>query len=135
MAKTLLNLGEAAIESLAVSERKRKLREKLRKKEKLLTDESNMIRNRFNSARVNAVMDVATKVFGALGIKIHSSLEKACSDPENVKLLNETNDFSVLFKESKELLEEVADFISAREDIRKQIVEFVERTREARAQR
>lgn len=135
MAKTLLNLGEAAIESLTVSERKRQLREKLRKKEKLLTDESNMIRNRFNSARVNAVMDVATKVFGALGITIHSSLEKACSDPENVKLLNETNDFSVLFKEPKELLDEVADFIYQREDIRKEILEYVRRTREARAQR
>ena len=133
MGKTLLNLGEAAIESLSVSEKKKQLREKLRKKEKLLTDESNLIRSKFNSARVGAVMDVATKIFGALGIKIYTSLEKACSDPQNVELLNKQNDFNVLFEEPKYLLNEVADFLYARDDIRKEILEFVERTREARA--
>lgn len=133
MAKTLLNLGEAAIESLTVSERKRQLREKLRKKEKLLTDESNQIRSKFNSARVSAVMDVATKIFGALGITIYTSLEKACADPKNVELLNRKNDFNVLFEEPKYLLNEVADFLYAREDVRKEIIDFVERTRQARA--
>lgn len=133
MGKTLLNLGEAAIESLSVSEKKKQLREKLRKKEKLLTDESNLIRSKFNSARVGAVMDVATKIFGALGITIYTSLEKACSDPKNVELLNKQNDFNVLFEESKYILNEVADFLYARDDIRKEILEFVERTREARA--
>ena len=79
------------------------------------------------------MMDVATKIFGALGITIYTSLEKACSDPQNVELLNKQNDFNVLFEEPKYLLNEVADFLYARDDIRKEILEFVERTREARA--
>lgn len=133
MGKTLLNLGEAAIESLSVSEKKKQLRERLRKKEKLLTNESNLIKSKFNSARVSAVMDVATKIFGALGITIHTSLEKACSDPKNVELLNKRNDFNALFEEPKYLLNEVAAFLYAREDIRQEILEFVERTREERA--
>ena len=133
MGMTLLNLGEAAIESLSVSEKKKQLRERLRKKEKLLTNESNLIKSKFNSARVSAVMDVATKIFGALGITIYTSLDKACSDPKNVELLNKENDFNVLFEEPKYLLNEVVAFLYAREDIRKEILEFVERTREERA--
>ena len=77
MGKTLLNLGEAAIESLSVSEKKKQLRERLRKKEKLLTNESNLIKSKFNSARVSAVMDVATKIFGVLGITIYTSLDSS----------------------------------------------------------
>ena len=53
-----------------------------------------------------------------------------------IKLLyyeNKENDFNVLFEEPKYLLNEVVAFLYAREDIRKEILEFVERTREERA--
>ena len=129
MARPVVSLGTAALKALEVNEEKLELRRKLREREKVLTDASNQIKDKFNSARVRAVMNVATPIFKALGVDIYTSLEKACEIPENLELLNETGDFSVLFDDQVELLKAVAEFLERRKDVTGVILEYVEKER------
>ena len=129
MARPVVSLGTAALKALEVNEEKLELRRKLREREKVLTDASNQIKDKFNSARVRAVMNVATPIFKALGVDMYTSLEKACEIPENLELLNETGDFSVLFDDQVELLKAVAEFLERRKDITGVILEYVEKER------
>lgn len=129
MARPVVSLGTAALKALEVNEEKLELRRKLREREKVLTDASNQIKDKFNSARVRAVMSVATPIFKALGVDMYTSLEKACEIPENLELLNETGDFSVLFDDQVELLKAVAEFLERRKDVTGVILEYVEKER------
>ena len=129
MARPVVSLGTAALKALEVNEEKLELRRKLREREKVLTDASNQIKDKFNSARVRAVMNVATPIFKALGVDMYTSLEKACEIPENLELLNETGDFSVLFDDQVELLKAVAEFLERRKDVTGVILEYVEKER------
>ena len=74
-------------------------------------------------------MSVATPIFKALGVDMYTSLEKACEVPENLELLNETGDFSVLFDDQVELLKAVAEFLNKRKDVSGVILEYVEKER------
>ena len=129
MARPVVSLGTAALKALEVNEEKLELRRKLREREKVLTDASNQIKDKFNSARVRAVMNIATPIFKALGVDMYTSLEKACEIPENLELLNETGDFSVLFDDQVELLKAVAEFLERRKDVTGVILEYVEKER------
>lgn len=123
------SFGDAALSALSVNEEKEKLRNELKLKEEALKRKSRSVKEKFNTSRVSATMSVASTVFSALGVDMYTSLQSACKNPMNIKKLNSTGSFDVLFEDDKKILAAIADFIRNRPDVQGEILDFVDRYR------
>lgn len=123
------SFGDAALSALSVNEEKEKLRNELRLKEEALKRKSRSVKEKFNTSRVSATMSVASTVFSALGVEMYTSLQSACKNPANIRRLNNSGSFDVLFDDDKKILLAVADFIRNRPDVQGEIMDFVDKYR------
>lgn len=123
------SFGDAALSALSVNEEKEKLRNELKLKEEALKRKSRSVKEKFNTSRVSATMSVASTVFSALGVDMYTSLQSACKNPMNIKKLNSSGSFDVLFEDDKKILAAIADFIRNRPDVQGEILDFVDRYR------
>lgn len=104
------SFGDAALSALSVNEEKEKLRNELKLKEEALKRKSRSVKEKFNTSRVSATMSVASTVFSALGVEMYTSLQSACKNPANIRRLNNSGSFDVLFDDDKKILLAIADF-------------------------
>lgn len=123
------SFGDAALSALSVNEEKEKLRNELKLKEEALKRKSRSVKEKFNTSRVSATMSVASTVFSALGVEMYTSLQSACKNPVNIRRLNNSGSFDVLFDDDKKILLAVADFIRNRPDVQGEIMDFVDKYR------
>lgn len=123
------SFGDAALSALSVNEEKEKLRNELKLKEEALKRKSRSVKEKFNTSRVSATMSVASTVFSALGVEMYTSLQSACKNPANIRRLNNSGSFDVLFDDDKKILLAVADFIRNRPDVQGEIMDFVDKYR------
>lgn len=123
------SFGDAALSALSVNEEKEKLRNELKLKEEALKRKSRSVKEKFNTSRVSATMSVASTVFSALGVEMYTSLQSACKNPANIRRLNNSGSFDVLFDDDKKILLAVADFIRNRPDVQGEIIDFVDKYR------
>lgn len=123
------SFGDAALSALSVNEEKEKLRNELKLKEEALKRKSRSVKEKFNTSRVSATMSVASTVFSALGVEMYTSLQFACKNPANIRRLNNSGSFDVLFDDDKKILLAVADFIRNRPDVQGEIMDFVDKYR------
>lgn len=123
------SFGDAALSALSVNEEKERLRNELRLKEEALKRKSRSVKEKFNTSRVSATMSVASTVFSALGVEMYTSLQSACKNPANIRRLNNSGSFDVLFDDDKKILLAVADFIRNRPDVQGEIMDFVDKYR------
>ena len=123
------SFGDAALSALSVNEEKEKLRNELRLKEEALKRKSRSVKEKFNTSRVSATMSVASTVFSALGVEMYTSLQSACKNPANIRRLNNSGSFDVLFDDDKKILLAIADFIRNRPDVQGEIIDFVDKYR------
>lgn len=123
------SFGDAALSALSVNEEKEKLRNELKLKEEALKRKSRSVKEKFNTSRVFATMSVASTVFSALGVEMYTSLQSACKNPANIRRLNNSGSFDVLFDDDKKILLAVADFIRNRPDVQGEIIDFVDKYR------
>ena len=98
------SFGDAALSALSVNEEKEKLRNELKLKEEALKRKSRSVKEKFNTSRVSATMSVASTVFSALGVEMYTSLQSACKNPANIRRLNNSGSFDVLFDDDKKIL-------------------------------
>ena len=124
------NLGELALGTLTVKQEKEKLRALIKAKEAALDKKTRSMKEKFNIARVSATMNVALTVFSALGVNMYTSLQAALKVPGNVEKLNKAGNFDCLFEDEKALLIGIAGFLNQREDVRLEILEFLEKEKE-----
>ena len=111
------SFGDAALSALSVNEEKEKLRNELKLKEEALKRKSRSVKEKFNTSRVSATMSVASTVFSA------------CKNPANIRRLNNSGSFDVLFDDDKKILLAIADFIRNRPDVQGEIIDFVDKYR------
>ena len=123
------SFGDAALSALSVNEEKEKLRNELKLKEEALKRKSRSVKEKFNTSRVSATMSVASTVFSALGVEMYTSLQSACKNPANIRRLNNSGSFDVLFDDDKKILLAIADFIRNRPDVQGEIIDFVDKYR------
>nr|WP_177508550.1 hypothetical protein [Phascolarctobacterium succinatutens] len=123
------SFGDAALSALSVNEEKEKLRNELKLKEEALKRKSRSVKEKFNTSRVSATMSVASTVFSALGVEMYTSLQSACKNPANIRRLNNSGSFDVLFDDDKKILLAIADFIRNRPDVQGEIMDFVDKYR------
>lgn len=123
------SFGDAALSALSVNEEKEKLRNELKLKEEALKRKSRSVKEKFNTSRVSATMSVASTVFSALGVEMYTSLQSACKNSANIRRLNNSGSFDVLFDDDKKILLAVADFIRNRPDVQGEIMDFVDKYR------
>ena len=123
------SFGDAALSALSVNEEKEKLRNELKLKEEALKRKSRSVKEKFNTSRVSATMSVASTVFSALGVEMYTSLQSACKNPVNIRRLNNSGSFDILFDDDKKILLAVADFIRNRPDVQGEIMDFVDKYR------
>lgn len=123
------SFGDAALSALSVNEEKEKLRNELKLKEEALKRKSRSVNEKFNTSRVSATMSVASTVFSALGVEMYTSLQSACKNPANIRRLNNSGSFDVLFDDDKKILLAIADFIRNRPDVQGEIMDFVDKYR------
>lgn len=123
------SFGDAALSALSINEEKEKLRNELKLKEEALKRKSRSVKEKFNTSRVSATMSVASTVFSALGVEMYTSLQSACKNPANIRRLNNSGSFDVLFDDDKKILLAVADFIRNRPDVQGEIMDFVDKYR------
>lgn len=123
------SFGDAALSALSVNEEKEKLRNELKLKEEALKRKSRSVKEKFNTSRVSATMSVASTVFSALGVEMYTSLQSACKNSANIKRLNNSGSFDVLFDDDKKILLAIADFIRNRPDVQGEIIDFVDKYR------
>ena len=123
------SFGDAALSALSVNEEKEKLRNELKLKEEALKRKSRSVKEKFNTSRVSATMSVASTVFSALGVEMYTSLQSACKNPANIRRLNNSGSFDVLFDDDKKILLAIADFIRNRPDVQGEIMGFVDKYR------
>ena len=123
------SFGDAALSALSVNEEKEKLRNELKLKEEALKRKSRSVKEKFNTSRVSATMSVASTVFSALGVEMYTSLQSARKNPANIRRLNNSGSFDVLFDDDKKILLAIADFIRNRPDVQGEIMDFVDKYR------
>ena len=123
------SFGDAALSALSVNEEKEKLRNELKLKEEALKRKSRSVKEKFNTSRVSATMSVASTVFSALGVEMYTSLQSACKNSANIRRLNNSGSFDVLFDDDKKILLAIADFIRNRPDVQGEIIDFVDKYR------
>ena len=123
------SFGDAALSALSVNEEKEKLRNELKLKEEALKRKSRSVKEKFNTSRVSATMSVSSTVFSALGVEMYTSLQSACKNPANIRRLNNSGSFYVLFDDDKKILLAIADFIRNRPDVQGEIMDFVDKYR------